>query len=130
MIPKNHDAEFCEKCTEKDNAPIICKNCSFNPYITKEEIIANADNSDYIHGEVYETQFNDELNNYSNFIGTNYRWTGKVRITIEQIVCCHCGKPSGNLEEHKDIVGGDDWNFWCKKCLNYFLKPEKKEPQK
>ena len=55
----------------------------------KEQIIAEADNSDYIHGEdsngkpLYETSFDTE--NHSNTIFTKKRWKGKVRITIEKI---------------------------------------------
>jgi hypothetical protein len=37
--------------------------------------------------------------------------------------CCHCGrkwkelkKLGIGLEEMKDVVGGDDWNWWCDDC--------------
>lgn len=55
----------------------------------KEEIIAEADNSDYIHGEdeegneLYETSF--ETKNHNNTIFTKKRWSGKVKITIEKL---------------------------------------------
>lgn len=51
----------------------------------KEIIIAEADNSDYVHGGVYETAFSDEKYNYESIIGTRRRWKGKVKITIESI---------------------------------------------
>lgn len=38
--------------------------------------------------------------------------------------CCHCGRTLKELkrlhiglEEMKDVVGGDDWNWWCDDCL-------------
>jgi hypothetical protein len=55
----------------------------------KEEIIAEADNSDYIHGEdkdgnlLYETNF--ETGIHVNTIFTRKRWNGKVKITIEEL---------------------------------------------
>ena len=49
----------------------------------KEEIIAEADNSDYLHGNLYQTDFEHE--NYSSTIFTKKRWKGKVKITIEEI---------------------------------------------
>ena len=54
-----------------------------------EEIIAEGDNSDYIHGEdeegkgLYETSF--ETKTHSNTIFTKKRWKGKVKITIEEL---------------------------------------------
>ena len=56
--------------------------------VKKEEMIAEADNSDYIHGEnekgepLYETSF--ETKTHSNTIFTKKRWKGKVKITIEE----------------------------------------------
>ncbi len=50
---------------------------------TKEEIIAKADDSDYLHGELYETSF--ETESHSNTIFTKKRWKGKVKITIEHL---------------------------------------------
>ena len=47
----------------------------------KEIIIAKADNSDYLHGDLYETSF--ETDTYDNTIFTKKRWKGKVKITIE-----------------------------------------------
>lgn len=49
----------------------------------KEEIIAYADGSDYIHGELYETAF--DTKHYSNVIFTKNIWKGKVKITIESL---------------------------------------------
>ncbi len=55
----------------------------------KEVIIAEGDNSDYIHGEdsegnpLYETSF--ETKNHRNTIFTKKRWKGKVKITIEKL---------------------------------------------
>ena len=34
----------------------------------------------------------------------------------EKTRCCRCGRIK-LCEELKDVVGGDDWNFWCKDCL-------------
>ena len=37
--------------------------------------------------------------------------------------CCHCGRTWAELkkldiglDEVKDVVGGDDWNWWCDDC--------------
>ena len=49
----------------------------------KEEIIAIADGSDYLHDELYETAFDTKY--YSNIIFTKNIWKGKVKITIEHI---------------------------------------------
>lgn len=55
------------------------------PKLKKEVIFAEADNSDYRHGEVIETEFEDEEHHYASIIGTQKRWSGKVKITIEQV---------------------------------------------
>jgi hypothetical protein len=49
--------------------------------ITKEIIIADADNSDYVHSERFETTFKSEY--YVHNIFTERTWSGKVKITIE-----------------------------------------------
>jgi len=49
----------------------------------KEEIIAIADGSDYLHGELYETNFDTKY--YSSTIFTKNIWKGKVKITIEKL---------------------------------------------
>ncbi len=51
--------------------------------VKKETIIAEGDNSDYIHNELYETEF--ESKNYLHTIFTKKRWNGKVKITIEEL---------------------------------------------
>lgn len=56
----------------------------------KEIIIAEADNSDYLHGEMYETSFDTDT--HSNSIFTKKRWKGKVKITIEEITTLNTGK--------------------------------------
>ena len=68
----------------------------------KEIIIAEADNSDYLHGELYETSFDTE--HHSNCIFTKKRWKGKVKITIESLYSqSHgSGKPGSEVNE----VGG------------------------
>ena len=45
--------------------------------------------------------------------------------------CCHCGRTWAylkklgiGLEEMKDVVGGDDWNWWCDDCLIKMLGEE------
>ena len=55
------------------------------PKTKKEVIFTEADNSDYRHGEVFETEFTDEQQHYASTIGTQKRWSGKVKITIEQV---------------------------------------------
>ena len=52
-----------------------------NKPLTKEVIIADADGSDYIHGERFETTFDSE--HHSHNIFTERTWLGKVKITIE-----------------------------------------------
>ena len=55
----------------------------------KEEINAEADNSDYIHSEdsdgnpLYETSF--DIGTHTNTVFTKNRWSGKVKITIEEL---------------------------------------------
>ena len=55
----------------------------------KEIIIAEADDSDYIHGQdsdgnsLYETSFDTKTHN--NIIFTRKCWTGKVKIIIEEV---------------------------------------------
>ena len=55
----------------------------------KEEIIAEGDNSDYIHGEdseghvLYETSF--ETKTHTHTIFTKKRWKGKIKITIDEL---------------------------------------------
>ena len=67
----------------------ISKGDSLKMSKTKEEIIAKADNSDYIHGEdkegnpLYETSFS--TGTHDNCIFTKKRWNGKVKITIERV---------------------------------------------
>jgi len=51
----------------------------------KEVIIAEADGSRYIHGEVYEITFYNEEAHYDSIIGVKYSWKGPVKITIERI---------------------------------------------
>lgn len=74
---------ICNKCLSSPDEN-DCKKCS-QGYVKKEVIIMDADDSDYIHGECFETTFDDEKNYYSSIIGTQYRWKGKVKITIEQL---------------------------------------------
>ena len=45
--------------------------------------------------------------------------------------CCHCGRKYSELkklgvglEEMKDVVGGDDWNWWCDDCYVYMVGQE------
>ena len=52
--------------------------------VQKEVIIADADGSEYRHGECFETTFSDDKHNYDSILGTQYLWKGKVKITIEQ----------------------------------------------
>lgn len=47
-----------------------------------------------------------------------FKWT----ITARKIKCCRCGN-TDKLYLLKDVVGGDDWNYWCDKCLKELLKP-------
>ncbi len=49
----------------------------------KEEIIAYADNEDYIHADHFETSFEGER--FIHNIFTKRTWNGKVKITIEQL---------------------------------------------
>lgn len=49
----------------------------------RETIVAEADNSDYVHGELYETTFSTDT--HDNVIFTKKRWNGKVKITIEPV---------------------------------------------
>lgn len=51
--------------------------------VMKEIIMAEGDNTDYIHGELYETSF--ETGSHINTIFTKNRWKGKVKITIEKL---------------------------------------------
>jgi hypothetical protein len=48
-----------------------------------EVIVAKGDNSDYQHGELYETAFSH--GDFESIIFTKKRWKGKVKITIEEI---------------------------------------------
>ena len=54
-----------------------------------EEIIAEGDGSDYIHGTdsegnpLYETSF--DMKTHIHTIFTKKRWSGKVKITIEEL---------------------------------------------
>jgi len=50
----------------------------------KEEILAEADGSDYNHAGLYETSF--ETKTHRNVIFTKNIWKGKVKITIEKVV--------------------------------------------
>ena len=49
----------------------------------KEVIYAEGDNTDYLHGEKYETEFDSD--GYLHTIFTEKRWAGKVKITIEEV---------------------------------------------
>lgn len=57
-----------------------------NMHTKKEVLICDADDSDSTpNGECWETVFGCEATNYDSYIGTRFRWKGKVRITIEQL---------------------------------------------
>lgn len=76
--------EECDTCmiNQDEAGGTNCEGC-LKCYAKKEVIIAEADNSDYIHGDGYETTFGTK--HYDNIISTQYRWKGKVKITIEQL---------------------------------------------
>jgi len=46
-----------------------------------------------------------------------------VRKLFKQRKCVRCSTTK-DLVEAKDVIGGDDWNWWCKKCLAELLSPK------
>ena len=76
----------CLDCDKNGLNPQVCTTCKC-VNTNKEEIFANADNSDYIHGETFETHFIHIEQNYESIIGTQKRWNGTVKITIEPVPC-------------------------------------------
>jgi len=48
-----------------------------------EEIIADADGADEVHGDLFEITFESEI--HAHVIFTKKRWKGRVKITIERI---------------------------------------------
>ena len=38
-------------------------------------------------------------------------------IRVANQICCNCGVKK-KCQERKDVIGGDDWNWWCDDCFN------------
>lgn len=76
----------CDKCLESSHENECyqpeCEECP-KGYGKKEIILAEADGNAYIHGDKFESQFVND--HYESYIGTQYKWKGKVKITIEQV---------------------------------------------